>query len=60
MIDRQHGTIQFQCDRCLAVLETDTKEFADASAAAKRDGWTFMKLGKDWLHKCGACKGKIG
>lgn len=59
MIERQHGRIQFQCDRCFAVLDTDTKDFDEARAIAKREDWTFLKTGDEWLHKCGACKGKI-
>lgn len=55
MIDRQHGKPVFSCDECGDVFETHHTEFSEIWASAKLDGWTARKIGRDYIHKCGAC-----
>lgn len=55
MIDRQHGKLIFECDSCPETFEPETRDFDEAWSAAKAEGWTARKLGKDWLHGCPAC-----
>lgn len=54
MIDRQGGKLIFECDCCDEVFESQSDEFAEAWAAAKRDGWRSLKVNEEWLHSCGA------
>lgn len=55
MIDRQHGKVLFECDSCDQVLDTDTDDFADACAIARREGWKTRKIADEWLHGCPKC-----
>lgn len=56
MIDRQHGKLVFECDCCPETFEGESVEFAEAWAAAKRDGWRSKKIGEEWVHSCGKCR----
>lgn len=55
MIDRQYGYIVFECDSCDEAFETDTEDFAEAWAEAKREGWRSRKIANEWLHGCPTC-----
>lgn len=56
MIDRDHaGNITFLCDSCSEVEPTDTDDFSDAWALAKREGWRSRKIANEWLHGCPKC-----
>ena len=55
MLDRQKGRVVFECDSCEATTESDTGDFNEAWAAAKRDGWKARKIGADWVHACPDC-----
>lgn len=56
MIDRQHGEILFECDGCVAVIETGAPEFDEAARIARRNEWRFRRVGSEWLHLCPACR----
>ena len=58
MIDRQHGSIEFQCDGCAETLPTGDREFSDAMNTFRFEGWAAMKLDNEWYHYCPMCKGK--
>ena len=55
MLDRQHGKIQFCCDVCGDVLDTDTRDFTEARTIMGREGWKARKFGNDWVHSCTGC-----
>lgn len=53
MIDRQNGgIILVECDSCNEVLDTGTKDFSEATAAMRREGWKARKIADEWLHGC--------
>ena len=56
MLDRQHGTIVFECDSCNEVLETETRNFDGALAILKRKDWKAQKIGELWIHACHNCE----
>lgn len=59
MLDRQHGDIIFECDRCMEVLETGTGNFDAALNFMKQQGWRSVPDPKEkgeWNHFCGGCK----
>ena len=56
MIDRQNGNIiHVECDSCDEVLDTRTKDFDEARAMMKREGWHRRRIAEVWLHGCGKC-----
>jgi hypothetical protein len=56
VIDRQKGGfIQVECDSCDEVLDTKTRDFDDARAMMKREGWFTRRIADVWLHGCGKC-----
>lgn len=56
MIDRQKaGLILVECDSCPEVLETETRDFTEARAVMKREGWKVGKIANEWLHGCPRC-----
>ena len=58
MIDQQHGSVAIECDGCNETVEGEPDEAFDSVwKRAKADGWAARKVGKDWLHLCGKCKG---
>lgn len=50
------GMIEFTCDACPEVLETDEYDFAEANAARKRAGWSAERVEYEWVHLCPACQ----
>jgi len=56
MIDRHHGKIVFECDRCHEVEEPGTSDFAEALESIKHEGWEARKVGEQWRHYCPKCK----
>jgi hypothetical protein len=56
MIQRIHGKVTFECDRCGEIHDTDEREFKDALRSIREAGWTARKMGDDWLHYCEACE----
>lgn len=56
MIDRQNGgIIMVECDSCDAVLDTQTKDFAEARGTMVREEWKVRKIADVWLHGCPKC-----
>ncbi|HXJ15152.1 MAG TPA: hypothetical protein VNH19_23005 [Candidatus Limnocylindrales bacterium] len=49
------GEVVFECDGCGETFELGDPDFTTTWNAAKRDGWTTRKIGKDWIHTCGDC-----
>ena len=56
MIDRQHGALIFECDTCSETYEPETKDFNEAWAKAKGDGWRATRVGDIWTHSCPQCE----
>jgi len=54
-LTRASGIVYFECDTCGETFDVNDEDFATTWNAAKRDGWTTRKVGKDWIHTCGAC-----
>lgn len=54
-IERRSGNVVFVCDTCEDELETNTDDWSDALAIAKREDWKFEKVGRDWIHGCPRC-----
>lgn len=60
MLDRIHGLIVFECDgpSCHEVLETETRDFAEAKELLDEEGWkTRCQNDNIWLHVCPTCTG---
>lgn len=55
-IDRYHGEIIFECDRCHDTTETSERDFSEAMATMKAEGWVARKVGQEWRHYCQQCK----
>lgn len=55
MLTRIYGKINFECDDCGEVLDSDTKDFDDAMGVLRAEGWRSEKLGQDWSHYCPKC-----
>lgn len=55
-IERIKGAVAFTCDLqgCHEGLETGERDFADANAQAKAEGWVFAQRHGDWKHFCSA------
>lgn len=56
MLTRIHGKIQFECDDCSDVLDTEESDFSDALRAMRNEGWHSEKEADDWSHYCPRCK----
>lgn len=58
MMDRQKGLLVFECDSCGETLDTEKRDFDDARAVLKREGWrtTTPDDGETWEHSCPGCK----
>lgn len=56
MLDRQFGEIIFVCDDCDAHLRTGEDDFELALHELRSAGWTNEKVGREWVHLCGACQ----
>lgn len=57
MMTRIHGKIQFECDDCADVLDTETKDFQEAKAAFRAAGWRSTPtkgVWRDLCHECGS------
>jgi hypothetical protein len=55
MIQRIHGKVTFECDRCGEVLNTAEGDFQDALQTLRESGWKAKKIGDDWTHICDEC-----
>ncbi len=55
MITRIYGHIVVECDACGKSLGTDTKDFEEARAIMKQNGWIARKFGDVWQHRCESC-----
>lgn len=51
-IDRQYGRVIFICDDCGEAFEASSRDFQEALAEMKEEGWTITKKGDDWIHWC--------
>lgn len=52
-IDRQYNKhLIFECDACDNTFESDTDDFDEAWALAKREGWRARKIASEWCHFC--------
>jgi hypothetical protein len=56
MLDRQHGEVIFVCDNCDDILRTGEDEFELAMNELREAGWSNERIGREWLHLCGACQ----
>jgi hypothetical protein len=56
MIHRQHDQIEFECDDCGEVLETDASDWSEALRRMKTEGWVSRKNGSQWEHFCPVCE----
>jgi len=54
-MDRQHGRYVFECDSCDEVLDVHTKDWEEAKATMRRDGWHARLIADVWLHGCPNC-----
>lgn len=52
MIERQYGRIIFVCDDCGETHEASSREFNEAWAEARDEGWSATKDGEKWVHWC--------
>lgn len=46
------GLHRFSCDTCGQAIESSAREFNEALAEAKSDGWKAYSLGGMWFHAC--------
>lgn len=60
MMTRIHGIVQFECDGCADVLDSETKDFGEATLQLRAEGWVARLVGRDWHHYCGGCKQRQG
>ncbi len=58
MIDRQRGEIIYECDGCDETIETGERDWPDAMACFRREGWRAEKVGEDWTHLCPRCQNR--
>lgn len=59
MIDRQGGSVVFECDCCPETFDSETDDFSDAWCKARAEGWKSLKVADQWLHSCGSAKCKL-
>lgn len=55
MITRIHGKINFECDGCGEVLDTETRDFEEARQSMRSEMWDSQKEGDVWCHYCSRC-----
>jgi hypothetical protein len=55
MMTRIHGRINFECDGCGEVLDTETSDFASALICARSEMWESSKIKDVWNHYCSRC-----
>ena len=55
-VDRQQGWVVFLCDQCPSGIHTQTSDFGDAWAIARRAGWRHECVEEGWTHSCPACE----
>lgn len=61
MLTRIHGRVQFECDMCSEVLDTEERDFETARERFKLAEWKSRALDqikKTWLHLCPSCARK--
>lgn len=53
-VDRQYGRVIFICDDCGESYEASSRDFTEAWAEAKDEGWTVTHAHRDapWVHWC--------
>lgn len=57
MLERTKGNIEFECDCCGEVLDTNTQEFNEALDTLWNEGWISKRsVGDGWAHFCPECK----
>lgn len=54
--ERIHGLHSFACDTCPEFIETQARDFSEALAAAKGEGWVAYNVDGVWCHACPGCK----
>lgn len=59
MIHRSHSMIEFECDDCGEIIETQEAEWQAALKVFKNEGWRSTKNGSQWEHYCDKCEGKV-
>jgi len=52
---RNHQNLEFECDGCDELFESNESDFSLAWSMAKRDNWITRKIGSDWHHYCPNC-----
>jgi hypothetical protein len=57
MLTRNNGDIEFSCDDCGEVLETDSGDFYDALDTLRAAKWRSSKDDEtqEWTHQCHSC-----
>lgn len=59
-MDRQKGQIVFMCDECDTIIETVTRDFDEARAYLRANGWqAHTEDGETWTHTCESCGGPL-
>jgi hypothetical protein len=56
MLTRTHGTINFECDACAEVLDTETRDFEEARAKLRKEEWKTLQIAGVWSHYCTGCE----
>jgi hypothetical protein len=56
MMTRNHGDLEFECDVCGEVIQTNTGNFESAQNILHRQHWQARKHGSSWDHFCPQCK----
>ena len=54
-VHRSYNEIEFHCDGCHEVFESQTKDFEEAVELLQEADWATRKTGKDFLHICPDC-----
>lgn len=60
-VARDFGEIVFHCDgkKCHEYLETGTRDFKEALATLKEEGWIATLEETEWEHYCPECIGPL-
>lgn len=61
MMDRQKGTIIFECDECGETFDAETTELELANLKRRGAGWNAVNAAPKgqtpkWEHRCPSCK----
>ena len=56
MMTHNHGDLEFECDNCGEVIQTDTSNFESAQNILHRQDWKPKKVGTEWQHFCPKCQ----